>query len=65
MDLSLLIQSFIFYTTYPSQGCGNAGACPSCHLARGGVHPEPVDSQLQGNIERQKTVYLHSYLRVI
>lgn len=57
----LLIQSFIFYTANPSQGCGSAGAYPSCHWLKGRVHPELVDSQLQGNIERQKTIHSHTY----
>jgi len=52
----------------PIQGRGGAGAYPSCHWARGGVHPGQVTSPSQGHTESIEThnhARLHRLLRSI
>ncbi len=44
----------IIYTAYPQQGCGDAGADPSCHWVSGEVHPGQVASQVTGPTYRDK-----------
>jgi len=39
----------------PAIGSGGAGAYPSCHWARGGVHPGQLASPSQGHIETNET----------
>ena len=52
----------------PIQGHGWVGAYPSCHQARGRVHPGQVTSPSQGHIETNRTnnhAYSHSLLKTI
>ena len=50
------IHPSIFYTRLISRsGRGGAGAYPSCHWAKGGVHPGQVASPSQGHTEPNET----------
>ena len=63
------IHPFIFYTRLIRRsGRGGAGVYPSCHRARGGVHPGQVASPSQGHTETNETnnhTRSHSLLRTI
>ena len=63
------IHPSIFYTRLICQsGRGGAGAYPSGHRARGGVHPGQVASPSQGHTETNETnnhACSHSLLRAI
>jgi len=50
------------YPLNPTQGRRLAGAYPSCHWARGRVHPGPVASPSQGHTETNNHPCSHSLL---
>jgi len=56
------------YRLIHRSGCGGAGAYPSGHRAKGGIHPGQVASSSQGHIETNETnnhTRSHSLLRTI
>ena len=63
------LNPFIFYTRLIRRsGCGGAGAYPSGHRERGGVHPGQVAGPSQGHTETNETnnhTRSHSLLRTI
>ena len=56
MTSTQTIHTSIFYTCLIRRsGRGGAGAYPSCHRGRGGVHPGQVASPSQGHTETNET----------
>ncbi len=65
MTRSRSIHPSIFYTAYPLQGSGDAGADLSWHWASGGVHPGQVASQSQcQNMETTTHIHIYGQFRV-
>ena len=59
---SISIHPSIISTAYPLSGCRGAGANPSWHWERGGVHPGQVASPSLGwHIERNNHSHIHTY----